>query len=65
MFVRIEHSKRIKKPKRAIACWAIHGKPNVRGHRADEMKDATGYAASEGPGGPSGQPSFSKRFGSR
>jgi hypothetical protein len=26
--------------------------PNVRGHRADEMKDATGSAASEAPGGP-------------
>jgi len=25
---------------------------NVRGHRADEMKDATGSAASEAPGGP-------------
>ena len=25
---------------------------NVRGHRADKMMDATGYAASEAPGGP-------------
>jgi hypothetical protein len=28
------------------------GAPNVRGHRADEMKGATGSAASEAPGGP-------------
>jgi len=28
--------------------------PNVRGHRADEMKDATRRAASEAPGGPRG-----------
>jgi len=28
--------------------------PNVRGHRADEMKNATGNAASEAPGGPRG-----------
>jgi hypothetical protein len=27
---------------------------NVRGHRADEMKDATACAASEAPGGPRG-----------
>src|SRR5437867_10183350 len=26
--------------------------PNVRSHRADEIKDATGSAASEAPGGP-------------
>jgi hypothetical protein len=26
--------------------------PNVRGHRADGMKDATGSVASEAPGGP-------------
>ena len=25
---------------------------NVRGHRADEIQDATGSAASEAPGGP-------------
>jgi hypothetical protein len=29
-----------------------HRDLNVRGHRADEMKDATGSAASEAPGGP-------------
>jgi hypothetical protein len=27
-------------------------RPNVRGHRADEIKDATGSAAPEAPGGP-------------
>src|SRR5258708_34752766 len=33
--------------------WFGHTKtPNVRGHRADGMKDATGGAASEAPGGP-------------
>ncbi len=26
--------------------------PNVRGHRADEMKNATTSVASEAPGGP-------------
>jgi hypothetical protein len=33
---------------------ATHGlsPPNVRGHRADEVKDATGSAASEAPSGP-------------
>jgi hypothetical protein len=29
-------------------------RPNVRGHRADEMTIATGYAAPEAPGGPRG-----------
>ena len=29
-----------------------HVLPNVRGHRADEMKNATRSAASEAPGGP-------------
>jgi len=32
--------------------WASIEQLNVSGHRADEMNQTTGYAASEAPGGP-------------